>query len=307
MRIMTGAACRRRRHRGDAGSHTAPPTAVTSPPAAPGRTSAGWRRPARWRCGPPGPIRPPMGLVASSGASVTVTRRLRVFFSTGDEVATPGRRRPRRARSTTATATRCSACSAWASTSSTSASSATTRTPSNHPARSRRHCRRGHHQRRRRSGEADFTREVMARLGSVLFWKIAMKPGCRWPSGASAATMAPPAVRPARQPGGGDGHFISSPARRCCASPASTRCLSDPAGRPVTPIRKAPGRTEFLRGVLFHWRHWLAGEEHHRPRAPASLSSMADANCFIVLGPDQDQRGRRRHRAGPGALRLGLV
>jgi len=34
-------------------------------------------------------------------------------------------------------------------------------------------------------GEADFTKQMMARLGEVVFWKIAMRPGRRWRSGAS--------------------------------------------------------------------------------------------------------------------------
>jgi molybdopterin molybdotransferase len=35
-------------------------------------------------------------------------------------------------------------------------------------------------------GEADFIRQMMAKLGEVLFWKIAMRPGGRWRSAASA-------------------------------------------------------------------------------------------------------------------------
>ncbi|VDL07463.1 molybdopterin biosynthesis protein [Bordetella pertussis] len=41
-------------------------------------------------------------------------------------------------------------------------------------------------------GEADYTKKVMAKLGDVLFWKIAMRPGRPWPSAASTATAATP-------------------------------------------------------------------------------------------------------------------
>jgi molybdopterin molybdotransferase len=49
-------------------------------------------------------------------------------------------------------------------------------------------------------GEADHTKQVMARLGDVLFWRIAMRPGGRWRSAAShrgraASCSACPAIR----------------------------------------------------------------------------------------------------------------
>ena len=109
-----------------------------------------------------------------------VYRRLRVaFFSTGNELRSIGETLDARLRSTTATATPSGACcSASASRSSTSASCATIRPRS---------------KRRLRSaardadamitsggvsvGEADHTKLVMARLGDVLFWRIAMRPG----------------------------------------------------------------------------------------------------------------------------------
>ena len=51
-------------------------------------------------------------------------------------------------------------------------------------------------------------------------------------------------------------------------------------------IRKSPGRTEFLRGVLFHddgeWKVRTTGAQ-----GSGLLSSMADANCFIVLEPER--------------------
>jgi len=51
----------------------------------------------------------------------------------------------------------------------------------------------------------------------------------------------------------------------------------------VSPLKKAPGRTEFQRGVLFQdesgaWRVRVTGEQ-----GSGILSSMSEANCFIVL------------------------
>ena len=50
----------------------------------------------------------------------------------------------------------------------------------------------------------------------------------------------------------------------------------------VTPIKKATGRTEFQRGILFE----DAGEWKVKPlpnQGSGVLSSMSAANCFIVL------------------------
>ena len=44
-------------------------------------------------------------------------------------------------------------------------------------------------------GDADFTRDMMARLGEVLFWKIAMKPGRPMAFGRIGATATRLAVR----------------------------------------------------------------------------------------------------------------
>lgn len=51
-------------------------------------------------------------------------------------------------------------------------------------------------------------------------------------------------------------------------------------------IRKGRGRTEFLRGVLYaedgEWKVRTTGAQ-----GSGILRSMTDANCFIVLGPEQ--------------------
>lgn len=137
-------------------------------------------------------------------------------------------------------------------------------------------------------GEADFTRDVMARLGDVLFWKLAMKPGRPFAFG---------------RIGGHDGAWLfglpGNPVATMIAfyqfaRPALLRLAGvDPVAPPPLldarssgAIRKAPGRTEFLRGVLFeadgHWQVRSTGAQ-----GSGILSSMADANCLIVLGPER--------------------
>ena len=56
----------------------------------------------------------------------------------------------------------------------------------------------------------------------------------------------------------------------------------------IAPLKKAPGRTEFQRGILsaaadgHGWQVKPTGEQ-----GSGILSSMSQANCFIVLPVDQ--------------------
>ncbi|MFA7268672.1 MAG: gephyrin-like molybdotransferase Glp [Sterolibacterium sp.] len=129
-------------------------------------------------------------------------------------------------------------------------------------------------------GEADFIRELMARMGEVAFWKIAMKPGRpmafgkignAWLFGLPGNPVAVMVsfyqfVRPALL------KMMGTP-------PASLPTFLVPC---TTALKKAPGRTEFQRGLLFHddgiWRVRPTGAQ-----GSGILRSMSDANCFIVL------------------------
>jgi molybdopterin molybdotransferase len=129
-------------------------------------------------------------------------------------------------------------------------------------------------------GEADFVRELMARLGEVAFWKIAMKPGRpmafgkiknAWLFGLPGNPVAVMVtfyqfVRPALLKMMG-----------AAPSPLPTfRVASSEA------LKKAPGRTEYLRGLIFQdegvWRVRPTGAQ-----GSGILRSMSEANCFIVL------------------------
>ena len=135
-------------------------------------------------------------------------------------------------------------------------------------------------------GEADYTREVMTRLGTVLFWKIAMKPG-----------------RPLAYGEIGGKSFFGLPGNPVSTMVTFYQFVRDallrlqgrnPDTLPLFPVRctsplkKAPGRTEFQRGILRcedgEWVVAPTGEQ-----GSGILSSMSRANCFIVLEQD---RGR---------------
>jgi molybdopterin molybdotransferase len=130
-------------------------------------------------------------------------------------------------------------------------------------------------------GEADFIKQLMAKLGEVLFWKIAMRPG-----------------RPMAFGRIGDAWLFGLPGNPVAVMVTFYQFVRDAllhlAGRTddyaipllrataADNIRKVPGRTEYQRGILFHdageWKVRTTGQQ-----GSGVLRSMAEANCFIVL------------------------
>jgi len=137
-------------------------------------------------------------------------------------------------------------------------------------------------------GEADFTKQMMAKLGEVVFWKIAMRPGRPMAFGRieadekSAYLFGLPGnpvavmvtfynfVR---------GALLTMMGRSDCDLPLLR-------ARSATAIRKKPGRTEYQRGILGQkngeWSVRLTGAQ-----GSGILRSMSEANCFVVLGHEQ--------------------
>ena len=131
-------------------------------------------------------------------------------------------------------------------------------------------------------GEADFIRQLMARLGEVLFWKIAMRPGRPMAFGriGKAALFGlpgnPVAVMVTFYQLVRDALLFLSGRTDDCAVPL-LRVPSESA------LRKLPGRTEFQRGILSRdasgeWSVRLTGQQ-----GAGVLRSMSEANCLVVL------------------------
>ena len=137
-------------------------------------------------------------------------------------------------------------------------------------------------------GEADFTRQMMAKLGEVAFWKIAMRPGRPMAFGriharGRSATLFglpgnPVAVMVTFY------HFVRGALLSMMGR--SDTDLPLLRAKAEMAIRKKPGRTEYQRGILRRqngaWTVRLTGAQ-----GSGILSSMSDANCFVVLGHDQ--------------------
>jgi len=135
-------------------------------------------------------------------------------------------------------------------------------------------------------GEADFIRELLGKLGEVLFWKIAMKPGRPMAFGRIAHA-------------GKQAHFFGLPGNPVAVMVTfyqfvreALLALSGRTGDIALPllqlpcsaaIKKGPGRTEFQRGRLERdergqWSVCPTGAQ-----GSGVLRSMAEADCFIVL------------------------
>ncbi|MBA4176000.1 MAG: molybdopterin molybdenumtransferase MoeA [Leptothrix sp. (in: Bacteria)] len=143
-------------------------------------------------------------------------------------------------------------------------------------------------------GDADHTREVLARLGEVAFWKVAMRPGRPFAFGpltrAAHAGTAPPCWLFAL-PGNPVAALVTFYAFARDAllqlAGATPQPLPTLQARSTATLRKRPGRTEFQRGIVERaadggWQVRLTGSQ-----GAGVLRSMCEANALVVLGHEQ--------------------
>lgn len=139
-------------------------------------------------------------------------------------------------------------------------------------------------------GEADFTRALLGRMGEVLFWRIAMKPGRPMAFGRVHAE-------------GRSAHFFGLPGNPVAvmvtfyafvreallALAGRTGELSPPLLQAAcaTPLRKNPGRTEFQRGIVARDGDGRLAVRLTGQQGSGVLRSMSEANCLIVLEHDR--------------------
>jgi molybdopterin molybdotransferase len=134
-------------------------------------------------------------------------------------------------------------------------------------------------------GDADYTRDIMARLGDVAFWKVAMRPG------------RPFAFGPLRH-AGREAMLFALPGNPVAAlvtfyafAREALQALGGAAAEPplvmpvrsAVPIRKRPGRTEFQRGIV---ERGADGQWQVRPtgsQGAGILRSLSEANALVVL------------------------
>ena len=135
-------------------------------------------------------------------------------------------------------------------------------------------------------GDADYVKEVLDEIGEVNFWKLAMKPG-----------------RPLSFGKIDHAHFFGLPGNPVSVMvtfyqfvlPALRQLMGEenwvplrlPA-RTLNQLKKRPGRTEYQRGYLVQNESGDLTVHSTGDQGSGILSSMSQANCFIVLDIDSD-------------------
>ena len=135
-------------------------------------------------------------------------------------------------------------------------------------------------------GKADYMKDILKKLGKVLFWKLSIKPGRPMAYGAFETTpyfglpgnpvaamitfyqLVQPALKYLM---GHDGYKLPTLFKAKCAAS----------------ITKRPGRMEFQRG-FYNSRNGELSVKPTPHQGSGILSSMSKANCLIVLDMDQE-------------------
>ncbi len=134
-------------------------------------------------------------------------------------------------------------------------------------------------------GEADYTKTVLEQLGHISFWKIAMKPGKPFAFGSLP-----------------NSYFFGLPGNPVSALvtahqlalPALLKLQNSRAKKPLmikartmTSLKKSPGRMDFQRGVIANDLNGELVVTTTGSQGSGILTSMAAANCYIVLPLEQ--------------------
>ena len=138
-------------------------------------------------------------------------------------------------------------------------------------------------------GEADHTKLVMAKLGDVLFWRIAMRPGR--PMAIGRIETAGHSAILFGLPGNPVAVMVTFYALVRDALLAMSGATAQPLpmlrAASVEPVRKKPGRTEYQRGIVTRsadgqWQVRITGSQ-----GSGILRSMSEANGLVVLHHEQ--------------------
>ncbi len=135
-------------------------------------------------------------------------------------------------------------------------------------------------------GEADFTKAMLEELGSISFWKLAIKPGKPFAFGRLATSW-----------------FCGLPGNPVSATVTFYQLVQPLLARlsgqstPVLPprlraralerLKKSPGRLDFQRGVLSRDSDGMLAVRSSGAQGSHVFSSFALADCFIVLERDR--------------------
>jgi molybdopterin molybdotransferase len=138
-------------------------------------------------------------------------------------------------------------------------------------------------------GESDYTKQMMDKLGDMMFWKIGMRPGRPMAFGKISSN-------------GKSAYLFGLPGNPVAVMVTFYFFVRDAllhmmgaTGAPLPPmrvpsasaIRKKPGRTEFQRGILATDNDGKQSVRITGAQGSGILRSMSEANCMVVLRHEQ--------------------
>lgn len=131
-------------------------------------------------------------------------------------------------------------------------------------------------------GEADYTKELLAELGEIGFWKLAIKPGkpfafgrlqqswfCGLPGNPVSATVT--------------FYQLVQPLLAALAGQHGAALPPRQRVRTTTALKKSPGRLDFQRGIVSQATDGSLEVRSTGHQGSHIFSAFAAANCFIVL------------------------
>lgn len=136
------------------------------------------------------------------------------------------------------------------------------------------------------AGEADYVRQTLGRMGEVIFYKVAIKPG-----------------RPMAFGRLGQSLFFALPGNpvsvmvtfEIFVKPMLRRLAGEVVAEPLrltvkttSPLKKRPGRAEYQRGVLSTDAGGATVVRSTGEQGSGILSSVGEANCFIILPTESE-------------------
>lgn len=134
-------------------------------------------------------------------------------------------------------------------------------------------------------GDADYTKTVLDELGEVSFWKIAMKPGKPFAFGKLANSIF------FGLPGNPVSALVTFHQLALVAltqmQNASPLIRTNLKAKCASELRKSPGRMDFQRGVFSVNESGENIVASTGSQGSGILSSVARANCFIILASEQ--------------------
>ena len=133
-------------------------------------------------------------------------------------------------------------------------------------------------------GEADHIKEILVEIGRINFWKVAMKPGRPLAFGSINNAIFfglpgnPVSVMVTYY------QFVQPTLRKIMGATIQPQLLLKAAAGNL--IKKRPGRTEYQRGFLTTNESGVPTVTTESDQGSGILSSMSNANCFVVLPVD---------------------